>query len=187
MTSRNSATVSSSRSLRIPTKPTFSTVIDRSSTARFQYRRHCPTRLSGTLSHISPTIRSMKGSDVSCWHGPADGASGPIIALERTTDRHPTEPFETIGAKVGNGATAGIVGLQLHRQLGAESGHPSNYDLTDAKVTSYSMTSSARATIEGGTVRPSAFAVLRLTTSSNVAGCWTGRSAGLAPLRIFPT
>ena len=41
MTSRNSATVSSSRSLRIPTKPTFNTVIDRSSTARFQYRPHC--------------------------------------------------------------------------------------------------------------------------------------------------
>src|ERR1700730_18255026 len=50
----------------------------------------------------------------------------------------------------------------------------------------HSMTSSARARIEGGTVRPSAWAVLRLTTSSNVAGCCTGRSAGLAPLRIFP-
>src|SRR6516225_11321353 len=48
----------------------------------------------------------------------------------------------------------------------------------------HSMTSSARARIEGGTVRPSALAVLRLTTSSKVVGCWTGRSAGLAPLRI---
>ena len=50
----------------------------------------------------------------------------------------------------------------------------------------HSMTSSARARIDGGTVRPSALAVLRLTTSSNVVGCWTGRSAGLAPLRILP-
>src|SRR5205807_2063720 len=50
----------------------------------------------------------------------------------------------------------------------------------------YSITSVARARIDGGTVRPSAWAVLRLTTSSNVVGCWTGRSAGLAPLRIFP-
>src|SRR6516164_8423824 len=50
----------------------------------------------------------------------------------------------------------------------------------------YSITSSARARIEGGTVRPSAVAVLRLTTSSKVVGCWTGRSAGLAPLRIRP-
>src|SRR4029077_3589191 len=46
----------------------------------------------------------------------------------------------------------------------------------------HSITSSARARIDGGTVRPSVFAVLRLTTSSNVVGCWTGRSAGLAPL-----
>ena len=44
----------------------------------------------------------------------------------------------------------------------------------------------ARARIDGGTVSPSSFAVLRLTTSSNLVGCWTGRSAGLAPLRIFP-
>jgi hypothetical protein len=52
---------------------------------------------------------------------------------------------------------------------------------------SYSITSSARARIEGGTVRPSSLAVLRLTTSSNLVGCWTGRSAGLAPARMRPT
>jgi hypothetical protein len=33
----------------------------------------------------------------------------------------------------------------------------------------------------------SVLAVLRLTTSSKVVGCWTGRSAGFAPLRILPT
>jgi hypothetical protein len=38
----------------------------------------------------------------------------------------------------------------------------------------------------GGTVRPSALAVLRLTISSNLVGCITGRSAGFAPLRIRP-
>ena len=50
----------------------------------------------------------------------------------------------------------------------------------------YSMTSVARARINGGTVRPSCLAVLRLMTSSKVVGCWTGRSAGIAPLRIRP-
>jgi len=54
------------------------------------------------------------------------------------------------------------------------------------RVTS-SMTSSARSRSASGTVRPRAFAVLRLTTSSNLVGRSTGRSAGLAPLRIFPT
>ena len=34
----------------------------------------------------------------------------------------------------------------------------------------------------GGTVRPSAFAVLRLTTNSNLVGFWTGRSAGFVAL-----
>jgi Luciferase-like monooxygenase len=44
---------------------------------------------------------------------------------------------------------------------------------------SYSITSSARASKEGGTVRPSALAVLRLITNSNLVGCSTGRSEGL--------
>jgi hypothetical protein len=38
-----------------------------------------------------------------------------------------------------------------------------------------------------GTARPSAAAVFKLTTSSNLVGCRTGRSAGLAPLRMRPT
>src|SRR5215831_747186 len=49
----------------------------------------------------------------------------------------------------------------------------------------YSMTSSARARIKGGIVRPRALAVLRLMTSSILTTCWTGRSAGAAPLRIL--
>ena len=36
-----------------------------------------------------------------------------------------------------------------------------------------------------GMVRPSALAVLRLMTNSNVVDCSTGRSAGLAPLRML--
>ena len=51
----------------------------------------------------------------------------------------------------------------------------------------YSITSSAVICIINGTMRPSAFAVLRLMTSSNLVGCSTGRSAGLSPLRIRPT
>jgi hypothetical protein len=46
---------------------------------------------------------------------------------------------------------------------------------------SHSITWSARARSDGGTVRPSAFAVFRLMTSSNLVGCCTGRSAGFSP------
>src|SRR5262249_44178349 len=50
----------------------------------------------------------------------------------------------------------------------------------------HSITSSAR-TSEGGTVRPSASAVLRLMINSNFVGCSTGRSAGFAPCSILWT
>ena len=51
----------------------------------------------------------------------------------------------------------------------------------------HSITSSARASSDGGTSRPSAFAALRLMTSSNLVGCSTGRFAGDAPFRILST
>src|SRR6266700_4835957 len=51
----------------------------------------------------------------------------------------------------------------------------------------YSITSSARVRRLGGISRPSAFAVLRLMTNSNLVGNSTGRSAGFAPLRILST
>ena len=44
----------------------------------------------------------------------------------------------------------------------------------------YSITSSARESSVGGTVRPSALAVLRLITVSYFVGACTGRSAGVA-------
>src|ERR1700730_3131898 len=52
---------------------------------------------------------------------------------------------------------------------------------------SYSITSSAVASNCGGTVRPSIVAVWELMTSSNLLDCTTGKSAGLAPLRMRPT
>src|SRR5262252_6851756 len=51
----------------------------------------------------------------------------------------------------------------------------------------HSITSSARASSVGGTSRPSVLAVLRLMINSNLVGCWIGRSAGLAPLKMRST
>jgi hypothetical protein len=51
----------------------------------------------------------------------------------------------------------------------------------------YSITSSARPRSGSGTAMPSAFAVLRLMTNSNLATCCTGKSAAFSPLRIRPT
>src|SRR5262249_39541181 len=49
----------------------------------------------------------------------------------------------------------------------------------------HSITSVARASRVGGTSMPSARAVCRLITNSNLVGCSTGRSAGRAPFRIL--
>jgi len=54
-----------------------------------------------------------------------------------------------------------------------------------AVIRPYSITSSTRASSVGGTVRPRALAAFRLMTNSNLVGCWTGKSAGWAPLRIL--
>src|SRR6516165_12486698 len=51
----------------------------------------------------------------------------------------------------------------------------------------HSITSSARASSMGGTVSPSALAVLGLMASSNLVGVCSGRSAGFSPLRMRST
>src|SRR5262249_17332109 len=58
----------------------------------------------------------------------------------------------------------------------------------DELAPSHSMASSARSSrIDWGTVRPSALAVLRLTTISIFVGSCTGRSPGFAPRRMRST
>jgi hypothetical protein len=85
-----------------------------------------------------------------------------------------------------------------HRQaapacpFGLELGHCSTQSacLKRAKFgsrRSHSITSSARSKKASGIVMPSAFAAVRLTTSSKVVGCSTGRSAGFAPFKILST
>src|SRR6516225_4375681 len=51
----------------------------------------------------------------------------------------------------------------------------------------HSITSSARPSSVSGIVRPSAVAVIRLMTRSNLIGCSTGKLAGFAPRRILST
>src|SRR5215469_10498400 len=54
----------------------------------------------------------------------------------------------------------------------------------DERAAPHSMTSSAVCRNGSGMVTPSAFAVLRLMTSSYLVGCWTGRSLAFAPLKM---
>src|SRR5215210_4326006 len=54
-----------------------------------------------------------------------------------------------------------------------------------SKQPRYSITSSARPSNDGGSVSPRAFAVLRLTTSSNFTGSSIGKSAGFSPFKTL--
>src|SRR5919108_903337 len=69
-----------------------------------------------------------------------------------------------------------LLGPDLHR-----------LDRTSFAWRTYSITSSARARRNGGSARSIARAAFMLTTSSNLVGCSTGISAGLAPLRTLST
>src|SRR6516225_94782 len=75
--------------------------------------------------------------------------------------------------------------LRAHRER--PRGHSAEQRDELAAFHLHSITSSARASRPGGTSTPSAFAVLRLITSSNFVGCITGKSAGFSPLRMRPT
>src|SRR5947207_15453070 len=77
-------------------------------------------------------------------------------------------------------------GVRFLGKSGHDADCPTSLTRSSHGGLAYSITSSARARIDGGTMTPSAFAVLRLMTNSKMVGCMTGRSAGLAPLRILP-
>ena len=75
----------------------------------------------------------------------------------------------------------------LLRLGGERRGEDTNGAGEEGPPSDHWMTSSAPRSSDGGIVRPRALAVLRLITKSNFVGCSTGRSAGLAPLRILST
>src|SRR5262249_46830897 len=64
--------------------------------------------------------------------------------------------------------------------------HRRTADQRDELAPLHSITSSAVASSDGGTVRPSILAVSWLMTSSNFDDCTTGSSAGLVPWRMRP-
>src|SRR5215470_13867320 len=105
--------------------------------------------------------------------------AGPVYALNlfNVTDRAEYLTYSRRSAQEVQAHGGRAVALRIGCPLSANSGHRQLHW----------MTSSARATSEGGTVRPSALAVLRLMTSSYFVGNSTGRSPGFSPLRMRAT
>ena len=72
-------------------------------------------------------------------------------------------------------------GLELRARHTVHSNRSRAAEKRDERAALHSITSSAVARSDGGTVSPSAFAAFRLMTSSNLVDCTTGRSAGFSP------
>ena len=101
------------------------------------------------------------------------------VALSRPPLIDPSphrRPQTSIGPNVRFGSKAHIATIPRDVRFTSNSGH----------CRPHSITSSARPISVFGMLRPSAFAVFRLIYSSTLVACWTGRSAGLSPLRTRP-
>src|SRR5437773_11873158 len=96
------------------------------------------------------------------------GEHRPRASEERAPVHHLTCTRESLGGERRS---------KEHRPVASEKRAPIHYWIT----------SSARWSSDGGIVRPSALAVLRLIASSNLLGRSTGNSPALAPLRILST
>jgi hypothetical protein len=105
---------------------------------------------------------------------------------DQTVERQAPGPDVRDGSSTDVGVGDAKVCFTLvsgHRQLNRPCPESANSGLKHRKKTRHSITSSARASRFCWTLRPSAFAVLRLTTRSYFVGNNAGKSAGFAPLR----
>src|SRR5258707_5572835 len=111
--------------------------------------------------------------------------------VNHSRDSHETRRFYTVWVRLGHCGnvrctTALPPKADVHPRCCYVAFVPIS-DICSAANCDYSITSSARASSVGGMSRASALAVCRLTTNSNLVGCSTGKSAGLAPLNILST
>src|SRR5262249_23383730 len=137
--------------------------------------------------------RDAAGDEVRSKRGEAfDGAECPTVLNRQVPTFNETDLLEALTQRLG------VRRPDLRRAGVQKTGHswlrphclrPSERGAkqSDEFAPSHSITLSAMASTPGGMVRPSACAVLRLTTSSNFVDCRTGRSPAFSPLRIRPT
>jgi hypothetical protein len=139
-----------------------------------------------------PKKRILSGEPRSCFAQPPPSpeCSEKLIGFKvRRTVRSGSiaDPLTNLIDNFGRASTF----HQAHVRFTPKSGHVQRTSLCLLWAKSghsaiHSIISSATSCMEAGTERPSALAVLRLMTSSNLANCTIGRSAGFSPFRIFP-
>src|SRR5262249_53324101 len=137
-------------------------------------KRNQFARESGEPVNI-PIGKPVQHSNILTFGISQIGQTGP-----ETLEYSPNRKFRT-QIEPANRRHCGLLGTRSAWPNSSRTG-----DKGDERAALHSITSSARAISEGGTVRPSAFAVFKLITNSNFLGCNTGKSAGLSPLRMRP-
>ncbi len=118
---------------------------------------------------------------------PPPGTKAPVRAPSRRPRPHPSSSRMPNSSLMGQASMTGTESeAEAQSSLLNVADVPQPDSCTAAKVP-HSITSSASNCIELGTSMPSALAVCRLITNSNLLDCTTGKSVGFSPLRIRPT
>src|SRR5262249_4284934 len=145
-----------------------------------QKRRPCRHRLCRPQSRAISTGVRLNRCDLGLGPSLADGGTQQAQLIEERR-YHPRV------ARLANHGTDAIDPAGLLSPRRERPRRRCAAEKCDEVAPFHSITSSVRASKEIGGSRPSAFAVLRLMTSSNLVACWTGRSPGLSPLRMRST
>src|SRR5262249_38074451 len=151
----------------------------RRATGQDYVRRECG-QFCGVLANVVGVAHAPAMID------PQVAAVGPTRLLQRLQERR----VICLSVGIVRSAAAGepadpphlLALLRSRRERPRSRAAEQRYEL----ATPHSITSSATVSNEAGTVRPSIRAVTALMTSSNLLDCTTGRSAGLASLRMRP-
>src|SRR5262245_38751939 len=145
-----------------------------------------PRLLDGFVDAV-PALPTAKTSAVNEFRGSVTRRWHPLPTLQESCCHHPCKArFRLAGL-----AFTGRASNPLDRCKRFQIIHPPFLDLAWRKgsfilnlPSHHSITSSASCWRCTGTSRPSALAVCRLMTNSNLVDCKTGRSPGFAPLGI---
>src|SRR5262249_23971554 len=166
-----------------------------------EYDRHGSGCLQYSCSRAPARYNDVwckRGQFGRCASNGASIASTPASVDLQVTALDPAETLQSLPKRCEPGLSLGIVGGGGGEP--ADAPHPARLlrarrerprrrcaaEKRDERAPVHSITSSASARSLGESSMPSAFAALRLTTSSNLVGCCTGSSAGLAPLSTLP-
>ena len=113
------------------------------------------------------------------------GSGQGIVAAQTSTLEEAAMPMSALGQKRTCAVQNAMSALPPKADMCSALGDVRFVPIADIAHT-HSITSSARPISVLGMLRPSALAVLRFMISSTLVFCWTGRSAGLSPLRTRP-